>query len=194
MRIHIKDGRLSRVTTDLPPHLPPIQGHETTASLLAWTAKILTSARTEQAKLRAELRARFPSPAAPSPNDILTADIPYLDASIEELVRVANVVPELVRETTCDTELLGHAIPKGATVVSSLYVGNKPFTSEVVPDKARSETSRSNKGGFKSFWQSDIDEYHPERWLTEGGTFDAKSLPRLAFSTGPRPCFGESAS
>lgn len=108
------------------------------------------------------------------------------------MMRVANIVPDLVRETACDTQLLGHAIPKGATVVSSLYVGNKPFPSEIVPDEVRSENSRSNKGGFKSFWQSDMDGYHPERWLLDDGTFDAKALPRLAFSTGPRPCSGNS--
>lgn len=77
-------------------------------------------------------------------------------------------------------------------MVSSLYVGNKPFPSDVVPDEVRGENSRNNKGGFKSFWQSDMDEYHPERWLLDDGTFDAKALPRLAFSTGPRPCSGES--
>lgn len=183
---------LSRVTIDTLS--PWIQGHETTASLLAWTSKTLTNAPIEQSKLRSALRAQFSSESAPSAHDILAADIPYLDASIEELVRVANIVPELVRETSCDTELLGHVIPKGATVVSSLYVGNKPFTSEIVPDEVRSENSRNNKGNFKSFWQSDMGEYHPERWLMDDGAFDAKALPRLAFSTGPRPCSGESPS
>lgn len=179
-----------RVTTDTPSF--GIQGHETTASLLAWTSKILTNAPVEQTKLRSALRSHFSSPGTPSTKDILAADISYLDASIEELIRLANIVPDLVRQTTCDTELLGHSIPKGATVVSSLYVGNKLFPSDVVPDEVRSENSRNNKGGFKSFWQSDMDEYHPERWLLDDGTFDAKALPRLAFSTGPRPCSGES--
>lgn len=181
----------SRVTTDTSSF--GIQGHETTASLLAWTSKILTNAPVEQTKLRSALHSHFSSPGTPSAKDILAVDIPYLDASIEELIRLANIVPDLVRQTTCDTDLLGHFIPKGATVVSSLYVGNKPFPSDVVPDEVRSENSRSNKGGFKSFWQSDMDEYRPERWLLDNGTFDAKALPRLAFSTGPRPCSGESA-
>ncbi|CAN8100081.1 unnamed protein product [Discula destructiva] len=167
-----------------------MSGHETTASLLAWTAKILTNAPTEQTKLRSALHAHFPKPGTPSPGDILAADIPYLDASIEELVRIANIVPELVRETSRDTEVLGHRIPKGTTVVSSLYVGNKPFPPDIVPNEVRSENSRNNKGEFKSFWQEDIDEYRPERWLMDDGTFDAKALPRLAFSTGPRPCSG----
>lgn len=167
------------------------QGSETTASLLAWTAKILTNAPTEQSKLRAALGAHFPTPGTPAPGDILAADIPYLDASIEELVRIANVVPDLVRETPHETELLGHVIPKGTTVVSSLYVGHKPFPADVVPNEVRSESSRSNKGGFKSFWQDDVDQYHPERWLLDDGTFDPKALPRLAFSTGPRPCSGK---
>lgn len=175
--------------TSCPRHS---QGSETTASLLAWTAKILTNAPTEQSKLRSALRAHFATPGTPSPADILGADIPYLDASIEELIRVANIVPDLVRETAHDTELLGHVIPKGTTVVSSLYVGHKPFPADIVPDEVRSESSRNNKGGFKGFWQDDIDQYHPERWLMDDGTFDPKALPRLAFSTGPRPCSGKS--
>ncbi|KAI3397319.1 hypothetical protein diail_10976 [Diaporthe ilicicola] len=164
-----------------------VSGHETTASLLSWTVKLLTNAPVEQGKLRAALQAHFPcSPQTPPVEAILAANIPYLDASIEELVRKSNVIPEVVREAACDTELLGHRVPKGATLVCSTYVAHKPFD---VPDSARSATSRDNRT-YSAFWQQDLDEFHPERWLRDDGSFDAKALPKLAFSAGTRACFG----
>ncbi|KAK7743782.1 hypothetical protein SLS53_003801 [Cytospora paraplurivora] len=168
-----------------------MSGHETTATLLAWMAKILTNAPAEQTKLRDALRAHFPaSPKTPPVEAILTADIPYLDASIEELVRVGNIIPEVVREASCDTELLGKRIPKGAMIVCSTYVAHKPFDENTIPESARSVNSRLNKGGYGAIWQQDMDEYHPERWMRGDGSFDAKAVPKLAFSAGPRGCFG----
>lgn len=155
-------------------------------------AKILTNNQAEQTKLRDALRAHFPpSPRDPDAKAIVAADVPYLDASVEELVRVGNIIPEVVREATADAELLGYLIPKGATVVCSTYVAHQPFGEDVIPEEARSDSSRANKGGCRTYWQADMDGYHPERWLREDGSFDAKAVPRLAFSAGPRGCFGE---
>lgn len=168
------------------------QGHETTATLLAWMAKILTNNQAEQTKLRDALRTHFSEdPRTPDVQAILVADIPYLDASIEELVRVGNIIPEVVRETSVDTELLGHRIPKGATVVCSTYVAHKAFSEDVVPEEVRSDNSKMNKGGYRAYWEADMAEYHPERWMRDDGSFDAKAVPKLAFSAGPRGCFGE---
>lgn len=156
-------------------------------------AKILTANQAQQTKLRDALRAHFPSdPQTPDVQSLLAADIPYLDASIEELVRVGNIIPEVVREATADTELLGHRIPRGATVVCSTYVAHRPFGEDLVPEEVRSDNSRANKGGYRSYWEPNMDGYHPERWLRQDGSFDAKSVPKLAFSAGPRGCFGES--
>jgi hypothetical protein len=167
------------------------QGHETTASLLSWTVKLLTNAPVEQARLRDALRAHFPSsPQTPPVEAILAANIPYLDASIEELLRKSNVIPEIVREAACDAELLGHRVPKGATLVCSTYVAHKPFA---VPDAMRSVSSRADTA-YGTFWQTDMNEFHPERWLRADGSFDAKALPRLAFGTGARACFGKDHS
>lgn len=153
--------------------------------------KILTRYQAEQSKLREALRAYFPpTPSAPDVHAILAADIPYLDASIEELVRVGNIIPEVVREAACDTELLGYQIPKGSTVVCSTYVAHRPFGKDIVPEDARSENSQANNGGYRAFWEEDMTEYHPERWLREDGSFDSKAVPKLAFSAGPRQCFG----
>lgn len=100
------------------------------------------------------------------------------------------MIPEIVREATCDAELLGHRVPKGATLVCSTYVAHKPFA---VPNSVRSATSMANTA-YGAFWQQDMDEFHPERWLRADGSFDAKALPRLAFGAGIRACFGEDRS
>lgn len=181
---------LSLYETTADAALP--QGHETTATLLAWMPKILTNNQAEQTKLRDALRTHFPAdPKTPDVRAILAADIPYLDASIEELVRVGNIIPEVVREASVDTELLGHRIPKGATVVCSTYVAHKAFNEDVVPEEVRSDNSKMNKGGYRAYWEADMAEYHPERWMRDDGSFDAKAVPKLAFSAGPRGCFGE---
>lgn len=154
--------------------------------------KLLTNAPASQAKLRGALRAYFPAaPKTPPVDAILAADIPYLDASVEELVRAGNIIPEVVREASCDADLLGRRVPRGATVVCSTYVAHRPFGEDTVPESARAAGSRLNKGGYGAVWQQDMDEYHPERWLRGDGSFDAKAVPRLAFSAGPRGCFGE---
>jgi hypothetical protein len=120
------------------------------------------------------LRAHFPSsPQTPPVEAILAANIPYLDACTEELLRKGNVIPEIVREAACDAELLGHGVPKGATLVCSTYVAHKPFA---VSDAARSPTSRANMARG-AIWQPDLDDFHPERWLRADGSFDATALP-----------------
>ncbi|KAJ0123408.1 Cytochrome P450 3A16 [Diaporthe amygdali] len=111
----------------------------------------------------------------PAVEAILAANIPYLDASIEELVRKSNAIPEVVREAACDAQLLGHRVPKDTTLVCCTYVAHKPFD---VPDGAWSATS-TEKRAYGALWQQDMDDFHSERWLRDDGTFDAKALPRL---------------
>lgn len=171
---------------DLPLIL--FQGHETTATTLAWGTKFLTNNPTAQTKLRESLQAAFPDTTQPTAHNILHTDIPYLDASLEELTRLANIVPRLVRTATVDTQILGYHVPKGAIIMGSSYVAEQPFD---IPESQRSQHSQNTKKNVKSYYSgSDMDEFRPERWLAEDGSFDLHALPRLAFSAGPRACFG----
>ena len=107
----------------------------------------------------------------------------------------------MVRVATADTEVLGYHISKGAFINCNSYVCDKPLAN--VKEEVRSERSRRQKSGFEWFRQGvdeekneeeeesmDMSEFRPERWLDEHGHFEPKKLPRLAFSLGPRGCFG----
>ncbi|RYP88516.1 hypothetical protein DL769_000283 [Monosporascus sp. CRB-8-3] len=168
-----------------------VAGHETKAVLLSWSVKFLIANPEKQEKLRKALLAAFPERSKgeqPLAKAILYTSIPYLEAYMEESIRAANTSPRLVRTTTTDTQVLGYPIPKGTSVILNPYIGTKPLD---IPEGARSDTSRSSKGSFGSHWDpSGMDNFEPERWLAEDGSFNPRQFPRLAFSAGPRMCYG----
>ena len=100
-----------------------------------------------------------------------------------------------MRDATCDTEILGHHIPKGTTV---FCLSNGPsFNSAplTVDEKLRSESSRDAKDRTGAWDVTDIGLFIPERWLTQdedGETiFDLRAGPNIPFGLGPRGCFGK---
>ncbi|KAL9122647.1 MAG: hypothetical protein Q9187_000799 [Circinaria calcarea] len=168
-----------------------VAGHETKAVLLSWSVKFLIANPEKQEKLRKALLDAFPERSKgeqPLAKAILYTSIPYLEAYMEESIRAANTSPRLVRTTTTDTQVLGYPIPKGTSVLLNPYIGTKPLD---IPESLRSDTSHSSKGNFESHWDpSGMDDFEPERWLAEDGSFNPRQLPRLAFSAGPRMCYG----
>ena len=176
------------------------QGHETTATTLGWSVKHLANNPLVQSRLREALREALhltiPDTAIhafpPSVTDILSTDIPYLDATIEEMNRHANTVPLLVRVATVDTDILGYKVPKGATVMCNAQFMTEP---QEVKEEVRSKSGRDaqEKRG-RGFQMRDLEAFMPERWLVKDETgrevFDGGALTRLAFSLGPRGCFG----
>ena len=107
---------------------------------------------------------------------------------MEESIRAANTSPRLVRTTTTNTQVLGYPIPKGTSLLLNPYIGTKPLD---IPEGLRSETSRGSKDNFESYWDpSGMTDFEPERWLAEDGSFNPRQFPRLAFSAGPRMCYG----
>lgn len=168
------------------------QGHETKAVVLSWAITFLTHFPEKQTRLRDSLLSIHPQKSEgiqPSVESILTKSTSYMDAWIEETLRMGNVSSRLVRVATTDTTVLGHFIPKGAQVVCNPYVGGeKPL---YTPEELRSNTSRQSKDNFQSHWDPNcMDEFIPERWLEEDGSFNPRMFPRLAFSAGPRVCYG----
>ena len=149
-----------------------------------------------QSKLRQALRLAFPNTTAsaslPCVTDILSADIPYLDATIEEINRHANTVPLLVRVATVDTEILGYKVPKGATVMCNAQFMTKPYA---VKEEMRSNSCKAaGQKRERGFQTQNLETFLPERWLVgdENGreVFDGSALTRLAFGLGARGCFG----
>ncbi|MFD3657855.1 cytochrome P450 [Streptomyces sp. NPDC058620] len=87
---------------------------------------------------------------------------------ILETLRLYPPLPMLTRVTTRDTELGGHPIPQGTTVVFSPYtVQHRP---ELYPDPQ---------------------SFLPERWAGYAPTLRPPRGPFVAFGSGARKCIGD---
>lgn len=112
---------------------------------------------------------------------------------MEEILRCGGATPLVDRQATCDTELLGHHIPKG-TIVMCLSRGPSMLKPAFeVDDSKRSKTSQAAKA--RAWDDEDIGQFKPERWLAGGsdaapGEFDQQAGPSLSFGLGLRGCFG----
>ncbi|XP_070762874.1 cytochrome P450 2F2-like isoform X1 [Enoplosus armatus] len=94
--------------------------------------------------------------------------MPYVQAVIHEVQRIANTVPLSVFHcTTKDTELMGYSIPRGTMIIPNL-------------------TSVLNEEGQWKFPH----EFNPENFLNDQGEF-VKPEAFMPFSAGPRMCLGE---
>ncbi|RKK06579.1 hypothetical protein BFJ65_g18477 [Fusarium oxysporum f. sp. cepae] len=178
-----------------------VAGHDTTSTTLCWGLKFLTDNPSCQTQLRKDLHAAYADALkekrAPTPQEITESSIPYLDAVVEEMLRLSHTAPVQDRECTMDTTILGHYIPKGTLV----FVANKgPTFTE--PGYQVSESLRSvscqNAGkerGVREWSEEGMEEFQPERWLTkdaktEEEAFDSTAGPTMPFGLGLRGCFG----
>lgn len=97
-----------------------VAGYDTTSSTICWGLKFLATYQPVQQKLRAELRAAFTRARdagdKPTVEDIVKSNIPYLDATLEEIHRCGGTASSAIRRTTEDTVILGHRVPKDTDV------------------------------------------------------------------------------
>ncbi|XP_061773417.1 cytochrome P450 2F2-like [Nerophis ophidion] len=95
-------------------------------------------------------------------------NMPYMQAVIHEVQRIANTVPLSVFHcTTKNTELMGYSIPKGTMIIPNL--------SSVLHEEGQ--------------WKSPH-QFNPENFLNGQGEF-VKPEAFMPFSAGPRMCLGE---
>lgn len=177
-------------------------GHDTTATTVAWGVKLLTDHQRPQNRLRDELHAAIPlavqEKRAPTYTELVKAHVPYLDAVVEEVLRLANTIAFVARVATQDTTVLGNRIPKGTDVF--LMANGAGYLEPTMPldDAVRSPGARRSDGSkaLSGAWDdADIAVFKPERWLvvdpdTGKEAFDPLAGPTLAFGLGPRGCFG----
>lgn len=117
---------------------------------------------------------------------------------MEETVRYAAIATLIIRTATCDTEILGYPIPKGVNVILPLTGPSMTEPAMEIPEYLRSNASQNDKDRVPP-WGDNVGEFVPERWLkwecgAEGistQVFCPNAGPNLAFSTGPRQCFGK---
>lgn len=159
--------------------------------------KYITNNQQVQRKLRESLRTAFSNSSLPDVEELVSKDVPYLNATIEETLRLASTAARVNRIATVDTDILGHRIPAGTEVSPLTAVRWKPVP---VSEEYRSPSSRAalEKSGGQD-WTSqpssqDLDQFLPGRWLKvdEDGheVFNSGALPQNSFGGGTRGCFG----
>jgi cytochrome P450 len=90
-----------------------LAGHETTATSVAWAIERLVRHPDKLARLVAEID------AGPEQGE------EYMNAVINETLRVRPVVPIVVRSLQSELEVGGHTLPAGTRVAPSLYLTNR---------------------------------------------------------------------
>jgi cytochrome P450 len=170
-----------------------------TSTTLQWTVKYLARAPEVQRKLHRELVERLPHPGERTMTYKELSDtnlLPYLTAVMYEALRVSRTANQVDRDTTCDTVILGHHIPKGTHVFftigyTQLHESENHRAIADGLEGVRSESSR--KGGRKEgYWSpDDCAEFRPERWIMPDGSFNVNAGPWFPFSLGFRGCFGQ---
>ncbi|KAH8896369.1 cytochrome P450 [Thozetella sp. PMI_491] len=189
-------------------------GHDTTATTFAWTVKTMADCLGPQHTLREHLYAVFnearSSRRQPSVTEILTKPAPYLDAFLEEVLRYTRTIPLLLREALVDTEILGHQIPKGTTIILNTRSLTFVEPALAIPEHLRSTSSCAAKNTVGTWDESDMGDFEPMRWLRSPGgatklsrnteptqdysfsssEFDSNAGPALTLGAGPRGCAG----
>lgn len=155
---------------------------------------------TTQDKLRKALKENFPTGATPSVQEILRADIPYLDAACEEGFRLAGVAKGNLRQACVDTEILGYRIPEGAQILMNFHVNHTPAPVDESRYAAGTKAAVAKHGdGLRTSAGENLGAFEPARWLvkdekTGKEVFNSHALPSLAFGGGYRGCAGKSSS
>jgi len=160
---------------------------------MSWGVKYLASHQDLQKSLRQHVREACGS-QMPSESTILAANVPLLDAFIEELLRHMNVQPSQQREAMTNTKILGYHIPKGTEIFPIPNGASILQPAFHIDDKLRTTACLASRDRVKAWDDKDIAAFQPERWLKREGNdvrFDAQAGPTLAFGLGLRGCLGK---
>ncbi|XP_063042373.1 cytochrome P450 2K1-like [Engraulis encrasicolus] len=139
-------------------------GTDTTGATICWAMLLMAKYPLIQARVHAELEREIGG-RVPAAED--RKRLPYTDAVIHEIQRVASVVPISPHVTSCDVTFQGYFIEKGTSVI--------PLLTSVLRDEEEWERPHS---------------FYPEHFLDGNGRF-VKRDAFLAFSAGRRVCLGE---
>ncbi|XP_061894786.1 uncharacterized protein LOC133644382 [Entelurus aequoreus] len=143
-----------------------VAGTETVSKTLQWGLVFLIKHPEVQNKVQEEIE-RVLGTRGPTMAD--RTNMPYTNAVIHEIQRMANVVPlNGPRVATKDTQLGGYTIPKGSNVLTIL--------TSVLFDQNQWETPQV---------------FNPGHFLDADGSF-VKKKNFIPFSAGKRVCIGES--
>lgn len=113
-------------------------------------------------------------------------NFPDLEATTQEILRLAGTAAGVSRIATKDTVVLGKSIPKGTT----LYLPLALIATMPLEDIAAIPNSES---AIHQKWQGNtLMQFKPERWLDDEGQFNSQvGMQSAPFSAGQRGCFGK---
>ncbi|XP_015215359.2 cytochrome P450 2K1-like [Lepisosteus oculatus] len=141
-------------------------GTETTGTTLRWGLLLMAKYPHIQKKVQEEIEKVV---GTKQPRAEHRRSMPYTDAVIHEIQRLANVVPlNLPHMTAADVHFQGYFIKKGTPVF--------PLLTSVLQDETQWETPH---------------QFNPAHFLDPEGQFVKKDA-FMAFSAGRRACLGES--
>lgn len=138
-------------------------GHETTATSLTWTFKLLAEHPEAEARLHAEVREVL-NGRPPTVDDV--PRLPFADAVVKEAMRLLPPVWSVSRYAPERVLLGGFELPAGSEVWLSQWVVHRD-----------------------GHWYSQPLTFRPERWL-DGSTKQNPKYAFFPFSGGPRLCIG----
>jgi len=137
-----------------------LAGEDTTANTLAWLISLLERHPEALARARDEVRkinlAKYEEVAA----------LPFVDACINETMRLKPVAPIIMLQPTRDTAVAGIEVPKGTLLMCLMRAG--------ATDERRFP---------------DAQAFDPGRWLSGGSAASPKRVT-MPFGAGPRLCPG----
>ncbi|KAM3425903.1 hypothetical protein NHJ13734_009823 [Beauveria thailandica] len=176
-----------------------IAGHDTSAGTLSWLMRRLVANPDEQIKIRDSLRKTYSEAweerRLPTAQELAKKQCPYLDAFLEEVLRLNCPVVTIMAVTKGDTVILGHAVPQDTAVFLNLTGPSLNSPSVAVDEKLRSASSQSHAPSRTNWDEMDPAAFLPRRWLRKdadgGDVFDAFAGPTLSFSAGNRGCWGK---
>ncbi len=175
-----------------------IAGHDTSSGSLLWSLRRFLEHPDNQTRIRDSLRQTYADAwlerRLPTAAELVRHNA-YLDAFIEEVLRIDTPVVNIMVMTRMDTVVLGYPVPADTRVFLNLTGSSLNRPSVVVDESIRSDTSQTHRPSRENWDDSNPTEFLPERWLRkdqEGKViFDASLGPALAFSAGNRGCWGK---
>ena len=141
-----------------------LAGHETTALTLSWTWYLLSQNPAAEARLHEELSGVLGG-RAPTVADL--EKLPYLQAVINESLRLYPAAYLLARTSIAPCTIGGYDFPTGSTILMSQWV-----------------THRDAR------FFDDPESFRPERWL-DGLMARLPAGAYFPFGNGPRRCIGQ---
>lgn len=127
-------------------------GHETTATALAWAVERVLA----DASIYSALRDEIAGAGGPDASPEKLASLPYLDATIKEVLRLRPIIPVVGRMLKKPTNVGGYDLPAGTAVGACIFLAHRNPDIYPAPEEFKPER----------FLNMAVDPVH---WLPFGG-------------------------